>query len=190
MDERDPADEVLVVDLDQSQQQAVDHILAGESLVVSAPPGTGQTQTAVAAAVGLAAQGKRTLVIAEKTSTLTEFSNRLAGLQLDPLVLGVQADTGSKEVTEQLIRSLLSAERAKEPAVRQFTKLCVTCAAAGRTYNSLHEVRERWQCSPVQAMVNWSLMNAGPAPALGTAEAFGTGCTVDRRSHRTAALCC
>ncbi|OAV59364.1 DUF4011 domain-containing protein [Enteractinococcus helveticum] len=167
LDERDPADEVLVVDLDRSQQQAVDHILAGESLVVSAPPGTGQTQTAVAAAVGLAAQGKRTLVIAEKTSTLTEFSNRLAGLQLEPLVLGVQADTGSREVTEQLIRSLLSAERAKEPAVRRIhqTLRDVRSQLVDHT-NSLHEVRERWQCSPVQAMNELvTLMNADPAPA-------------------------
>ncbi|MDN6458001.1 MAG: hypothetical protein L0K38_13320, partial [Yaniella sp.] len=29
LDERDPADEVLVVDLDSSQQRAVDHIMAG-----------------------------------------------------------------------------------------------------------------------------------------------------------------
>src|SRR5699024_788534 len=41
LDARDPDDEVLVVDLDASQQRAVDHIVAGESLVVSAPPGTG-----------------------------------------------------------------------------------------------------------------------------------------------------
>src|SRR5699024_3895630 len=99
--------------------RAVDHIVAGDSLVVSAPPGTGQTQTAVAAATGLAKAGKRVLVIAENTSTLTEFSNRLSGLQLDPLVFRVQADTGSQDVTEQLVRSLLSAERAKEPAVRR-----------------------------------------------------------------------
>src|SRR5699024_6302800 len=68
--------ETLVVDLDDSQQRAVDHIVAGESLVVSAPPGTGQTQTAVGAAVGLAQEGKRVLVVAENTSTLSEFSNR------------------------------------------------------------------------------------------------------------------
>src|SRR5690625_7563878 len=97
---------MLCVELDRSHQSAVDHVLAGESIVVSAPPGTGQTQTAVASAVGLAAEGKRVLVIAENTSTLTEFSNRLAGLQLDPLLLGVQADTGANEVTQQLVGAL------------------------------------------------------------------------------------
>src|SRR5699024_4935746 len=88
LDQRDPATETLVVDLDDSQQRAVDHIVAGESLVVSAPPGTGQTQTAVGAAVGLAQEGKRVLVVAENTSTLSEFSNRLAEIQLDPLQIG------------------------------------------------------------------------------------------------------
>ena len=167
LDERDPADETLVVDLDRSQQTAVDHIVAGESLVVSAPPGTGQTQTAVAAAVGLATQGKRVLVLAEKTSTLNEFCHRLAGIQLDPLVLSVQADTGPKDVTEQLIRSLLSAERAKEPAVRRIHETLreVRQQLVDHTH-SLHEVRERWQCSPIQAMNELvKLMNADPAPA-------------------------
>src|SRR5690625_1507237 len=167
LDERDPADELLVVDQDRPQRSAVDHILAGESLVVSPPPGTGQTQTAVAAAVGLADQGKRVLVIAENTSTLTEFHNRLAEIQLSPLVLSVQADTGPKEVTEQLIRSLLSAERAKEPAVRriQETLRDVRRRLMAHTH-SLHEVRERWQCSPIQAMNELvRLMNHDPAPA-------------------------
>jgi len=167
LDERDPADEVLVVDLDSSQQRAVDHIMAGESVVVSAPPGTGQTQTAVAAAAGLAKEGKRVLVIAENTSTLAEFSNRLAGLQLDPMVFSVQADTDSTEVTNQLVRSLLSAERAKEPAVRRIHE---TLRDARRQLvehgESLHEVRERWQCSPIQAMNELvTLMNADPAPS-------------------------
>lgn len=167
LDARDPADEVLVVDLDRSQQTAVDHIVAGESLVVSAPPGTGQTQTAVAAAVGLATKGKRVLVVAENTSTLTEFTNRLACIQLEPLVLRVQADTGPKEVTEQLIRSLLSAERAKEPAVRRIheTLRDVRQQLVDHTH-SLHEVRERWQCSPIQAMNELvRLVNTEPAPA-------------------------
>lgn len=167
LDQRDPADEVVVVDLDESQQRAVDHIVAGESLVVSAPPGTGQTQTAVAAAAGLAQAGKRVLVVAENTATLSEFSSRLAGAQLDPLVFGVQADTGPNEVTEQLVRSLLSAERAKEPAIRRIHE---TLRDARRQLlehgQSLHEVRERWQCSPVQAMNELvTLMNAEPAPA-------------------------
>ena len=167
LDERDPADEVLVVDLDRSQQTAVDHIVAGESLVVSAPPGTGQTQTAVAAAVGLAAEGKRVLVVAENTSTLTEFTNRLAHIQLDPLVMSVQADTGPKEVTEQLIYSLLSAERSKEPAVRRIheTLRDVRQQLVDHTH-SLHQVRERWQCSPIEAMNELvRLVNTEPAPA-------------------------
>src|SRR5699024_9426455 len=167
LDARDPADEVLVVDLDASQQRAVDHIVAGESLVVSAPPGTGQTQTAVAAAAGLAKAGKRVLVIAENTSTLAEFSNRLAGLQLDPIVFSVQADTDSTDVTNQLVRSLLSAERAKEPAVRRIHETLRDVRRQLLEHGrSLHEVRERWQCSPIQAMNELvTLMNADPAPA-------------------------
>src|SRR5699024_4650833 len=167
LDQRDPATETLVVDLDDSQQRAVDHIVAGESLVVSAPPGTGQTQTAVGAAVGLAQEGKRVLVVAENTSTLSKFSARLAEIQLDPLLLSVQADTASKDVTEQLVRSLLSAERAKEPAVRRIHETLRDVRGQLLEHGrSLHEVRERWQCSPIQAMNELvTLMNVEPAPA-------------------------
>ena len=167
LDQRDPATETLVIDLDASQQRAVDHIVGGDSLVVSAPPGTGQTQTAVGAAVGLAQEGKRVLVVAENTSTLSEFSNRLAEIQLDPLLLSVQADTDSKDVTDQLVRSLLSAERAKEPAVRRIHETLRDVRRQLLEHGrSLHEVRERWQCSPIQAMNELAtLMNADPAPA-------------------------
>ncbi|MDN6491034.1 MAG: AAA family ATPase, partial [Yaniella sp.] len=65
------------------------------------------------------------------------------------------------------VRSLLSAERAKEPAVRRIHE---TLRDVRRQLvehgESLHEVRERWQCSPVQAMNELvTLMNADPAPS-------------------------
>ncbi|NKX51799.1 hypothetical protein HER39_14740, partial [Arthrobacter deserti] len=49
-DERAPQDELLVLDADAAQQDVLDLVQAGHSLVVSAPPGTGQTQTALNAA--------------------------------------------------------------------------------------------------------------------------------------------
>ena len=67
LDERYPRTEKLVLDADPDQQTALDAIEAGTSLVISAPPGGGQTQTAVNAVAALAWTGKRTLVVAERT---------------------------------------------------------------------------------------------------------------------------
>ena len=57
-DERDPADELLLLDADTDQQYVVDAVRAGDSLVVSSPPGTGQTQTAINTIGALVDEGK------------------------------------------------------------------------------------------------------------------------------------
>ncbi|WBL17803.1 AAA domain-containing protein [Citricoccus sp. NR2] len=167
IDERDPAEELLVLDLDPSQQTAVDHILAGRSLVVSAPPGTGETQTAVAAAAGLAAEGKRVLIVAERTATLDDVRRRLERLDLASLALNVSSSTTPAHLREQLIHALLRGERATEPAVKR-----VQATVQERRHRladhsaSLHQVRTRWNCSPFEAMRELAQLTAlDPAPA-------------------------
>jgi hypothetical protein len=44
-DRRPPADEFLVLDADSSQSYAINAAVAGQSVVVSGPPGTGNSQT-------------------------------------------------------------------------------------------------------------------------------------------------
>ncbi|MGO1181925.1 MAG: DUF4011 domain-containing protein [Micrococcaceae bacterium] len=167
VDERDPAEELLVLDLDPSQQTAVDHILAGRSLVVSAPPGTGETQTAVAAAAGLAAAGQRVLMVAERTATLADVRRRLDRLDLATLALNVSSATTPTQLREQLIHALLRGERASEPAVKR-----VQSTVQDRRHRladhsaSLHQVRTRWNCSPFEAMRELAQLTAlDPAPA-------------------------
>src|SRR5262249_7710193 len=41
----DPADDFSVLDADSSQRAAIDAVLAGRSLVIHGPPGTGKSQT-------------------------------------------------------------------------------------------------------------------------------------------------
>src|SRR5699024_12275310 len=96
-----------------------------------------------------------------------ERPNRLPETQLDPLRATAQPDTLPKEVTDQFARSLPSAERAKEPAVRRIHETLRDVRRQLLEHRrSLHEVRERWQCSPIQAMNELvTLMNADPAPA-------------------------
>src|SRR5699024_9990516 len=67
----------------------------------------------------------------------------------------------------QLVRSVLAAEHAKEPTVRRIhDTLRDVRRQLLQHRRSLHEVRGRWQCSPIQAMNELvTLMNADPAPA-------------------------
>src|SRR3954469_6028847 len=60
------ADGFLVLDADSSQNWAINAILAGESLIVRGPPGTGKSQTIANLIGSMIARNKRVLFVAEK----------------------------------------------------------------------------------------------------------------------------
>jgi hypothetical protein len=167
IDERDPQDEFLVLDADAAQQQVLDLVQAGHSLVVSAPPGTGQTQTAINAAAALAYEGKSVLVVAERRSTLNEFAQQLDAVDLGSLALQLSADSTPDQLRQTLIRAISRSEKAQEP---QLQKLHSTLTDHRHKLldhvKSLHNVRSRWRCSPYQAMQSLAkLTSLDPAPA-------------------------
>ena len=166
LDQREPGDELLVADADPDQQAALDAVVAGKSLVVSAPPGTGQTQTAVNAAAALAWKGRRVLVVSERTATLEEFKRRLTDARLGTLALQVPASAAPEELRDQMIRAIRRAERAEPPRLGSLhTKLAERRHQLVDHVKSLHNVRRRWNCSPYQAMQALAaLTSLNPAP--------------------------
>ncbi|UNK47554.1 DUF4011 domain-containing protein [Arthrobacter sulfonylureivorans] len=167
IDERDPQDEFLLLDADAAQQQVLDLVQAGHSLVVSTPPGTGQTQTALNAAAALAYEGKSVLVVAERRGTLNEFAQLLETVDLGSLALQLSADLTPDQLRQTLIRAISRSEKAQEP---QLGKLHATLADHRHKLldhvKSLHNVRSRWRCSPYQAMQSLAkLTSLDPAPA-------------------------
>lgn len=167
LDERAPADEFHILDADQEQQLALDAIRAGESLVISAPPGTGQTQTALNAIAALAFDGKNVLVLGERRSTLNELAQRFAALSLDSVVLQLSAHSSPQQLKSQLVRAIVRNEKAAEP---RLGTLHSTLASHRHQLidhvASLHGVRPRWGGSPYQAMQSLAeLTSIQPAPA-------------------------
>lgn len=167
LDERHPKDELLVADADPDQQAVLDAVLAGHSAVVSAPPGTGQTQTAINAAAGLAWQGKDVLVIAERTQTLEEFSQRLSEVRLGTLAANVPASFSPVSLKDQVIRAIRRCERAEPPRLGTLhAKLTERRHHLTEHVKSLHHERTRWECSPYEAMQALAALTAlNPAPA-------------------------
>ena len=167
LDDRDPADELLILDADRQQQEVLDLVNAGESLVVSAPAGTGQTQTALNAVAALANAGKSVLVVAERRSTLNQFVSELDALQLGSLVLQVNAGLTQQQLKDQLIRAIVRNEKSKAPELQSLHKVLLENRHQLRDHvKSLHNVRRRWGCSPYQAMQSLAeLTSMNPAPA-------------------------
>ncbi|ALE92913.1 AAA family ATPase [Arthrobacter alpinus] len=167
LDDRLPEDEILVRDADPQQQYVLDLIRTGKSVLVSTPPGTGQTQTAINAIAELVHDGKSVLVVGERRSTLNELAQKLGEMDLDSLLLQLSAQTGPQQIKSQLIRSITRNEKATEPQLGSlFSTLVDHRHQLVDHVASLHNVRERWGCSPYQAMQSLAeLTSIHPAPA-------------------------
>ncbi|WP_090584169.1 DUF4011 domain-containing protein [Arthrobacter subterraneus] len=167
LDDRDPSTEFLILDADPRQQKVLDAVAAGGSVVVSAPPGTGQTQTALNAAAALAEQGKSVLVVAERRGTLNQFVQELDALNLGSLVLQLNANSNPAQLKDQLVRAIVRNEKAVQPKLTSLHETLVSHRHKLLDHvRSLHNVRSRWGCSPYQAMQSLAeLTSLNPAPA-------------------------
>lgn len=72
----------LIYEADSSQHSVIMDVLAGKSLVVEGPPGTGKSQTITNMIAGAIANGKKVLFVAEKLAALEVVKKKLdeAGL--------------------------------------------------------------------------------------------------------------
>ncbi|WP_207343578.1 AAA family ATPase [Arthrobacter sp. E3] len=167
LDERDPKDELLVLDADPQQQYVLDMVRNGESVLVSTPPGTGQTQTAINAIAALVHDGKSVLVVGERRGTLNELAQIFGEHGLDSLLLQLSAQTGPQQIKSQLIRAITRNEKAEEPKLGSLHELLVDHRHQLVDHvASLHNVRERWGCSPYEAMQSLAqLTSIHPAPS-------------------------
>ena len=105
------ADEFLVLDADSSQNYAINAVLAGQSLIIKGPPGTGKSQTIANLVASLIARGKKVLFVAEKRAAIDAVTKRLRQQNLGDLVLDLHDGVASKRVFAQMIGQALAASR-------------------------------------------------------------------------------
>ena len=167
LDERDPANELLLLDADVDQQYVVDSVRAGESLLVSSPPGTGQTQTAINTIGALVDEGKSVLVVGDRRASLGEISSKLESLGLESILFQLSGNAAPLQLKGQLIRAIVRNEKSLQPQLDNLHKTLTEHRHALLDHvASLHNVRQRWGCSPYQAMQSLAeLTSIQPAPA-------------------------
>jgi hypothetical protein len=107
LDRTPPEQEFLILDADSSQQRAVSAVHALQSCVINGPPGTGKSQTIANLIASLAAEGRRTLFVAEKRAALEVVLSRLQRIGLGHLALDLHgADVSRKRIADQMQESL------------------------------------------------------------------------------------
>jgi hypothetical protein len=100
----------LLLDADHEQERIVAHIVAGNSVVVATPAGSGTTQTVVNAVGELVRAGKSVLVVGPRRARLEAIRRRFRDLNLDGL--GVSPVSAKAD----LIRSISRIEKTDLPA--------------------------------------------------------------------------
>ena len=141
-----PEDDYSVLDADSSQRSAIDTVLAGQSLVIHGPPGTGKSQTIANLIAALVAHGRKVLFVAEKRAAIDAVLSRLVGAELGDIVLDIHEGTRDRlRIARDLGATLELAQQAvaTEPGHVQ-RRLTDRVQRLRRHVGGLHEGHEPW----------------------------------------------
>lgn len=167
LDQRDPAEEMLLLDADANAQEIIDTAVSGFSFTITAAPGTEPLRTAVNIASALMGRGKSVLVVGEKRSTLAEFSALLKRTGIESLRYDLLAEHDSEAQRAEFIRAIVRNEGAEEPNSEDLNEeLVATRAALLDHTRALLNKDANWQISVYSALQRLAELTAsedGPA---------------------------
>lgn len=170
VDTSEPHDELslsLIADADSSQADAVRHALAGQSMVIEGPPGTGKSQTITNIIAAALASGKRVLFVAEKLAALTVVKKRLEDAGLGAFCLELHSTKAARREVFGVFARRLALEKPRSVTrdlastlenlglARDQIEACVRSlgAPAGRLGCSVQELL--WRCAASRERTGW-----------------------------------
>ena len=138
-------------------------MLAGRSLVIHGPPGTGKSQTIANLIAAMVARGRKVLFVAEKRAAIDAVLSRLVGVGLGELVLDIHEGTRDRQrIAAGLGATLDLAEHATAPDMTALhRRLTDRQQRLRRHAPALHWVHEPWRLSAYQ--VQSALLGVPPA---------------------------
>jgi very-short-patch-repair endonuclease len=147
-----PEDDYSILDADSSQRSAIDAVVAGRSLVVHGPPGTGKSQTIANLIAAMVARGRKVLFVAEKRAAIDAVLSRLVGVNLGDLVLDIHEGARDRQrIAADLGGTLDLAEHATAPDTTALhRRLTDRQQRLRRHATALHRVHEPWRLSAYQ----------------------------------------
>jgi very-short-patch-repair endonuclease len=151
-DPADPVADYSVLDADSSQRAAIDAVLAGRSLVIHGPPGTGKSQTIANLIAAMVARGRKVLFVAEKRAAIDAVLSRLSAAGLADLVLDIHEGARDRQrIAAGLGATLDQAARAADPDTSALhRRLTDRQRRLARHTVALHRPHEPWRLSAYQ----------------------------------------
>jgi very-short-patch-repair endonuclease len=148
----DPVADYSILDADSSQRAAIDAVLAGQSLVIHGPPGTGKSQTIANLIAAMVARGRKVLFVAEKRAAIDAVLSRLSAVGLADLVLDIHEGARDRQrIAAGLGETLDQAARAADPDTSALhRRLTDRQRRLARHAAALHRVHEPWGVSAYQ----------------------------------------
>ncbi|MEO6470356.1 MAG: DUF4011 domain-containing protein, partial [Aeromicrobium sp.] len=155
----------LPLPADESQYEAIQAAIAGETFVLEGPPGTGKSQTITNIIAGALASGKRVLFVAEKPAALEVVKRRLDQVGVGAFSLDLHGRTRKRAEVAAAIREALeivtAVDRVEVDTIR--TELRSTSRELDRYAQAVHTPDD-------VGYTVWSarqrLLAAGDGPAL------------------------
>ena len=147
-----PEQDFSVLDADSSQRNAINTVLAGRSLVIHGPPGTGKSQTIANLIAALVAEGRKVLFVAEKRAAIDAVLSRLKMANLGEVVLDIHE--GAKDrlrIARELGDAMDEAQQVPEPDVGDLhRRLTDRHLRLSRHVSALHQPHQPWGLTPYQ----------------------------------------
>jgi very-short-patch-repair endonuclease len=145
-----PAADYSVLDADSSQRSAIAAVLAGRSLVIHGPPGTGKSQTIANLIAALVARGRKVLFVAEKRAAIDAVLSRLKSVDLGEMVLDIHEGTRDRlRIARDLGATLDLAQQTAVPddgSLRR--RLADRQRRLAEHVKALHEAHPPWGLTP------------------------------------------
>jgi very-short-patch-repair endonuclease len=147
-----PEHDYSVLDADSSQRNAIDTVLAGRSLVIHGPPGTGKSQTIANLIASLVARGRKVLFVAEKRAAIDAVLSRLKSANLGEVVLDIHEGTKDRmRIARELGVAMDEAVRTPEPEVGDLhRRLGDRHRRLSRHVSALHQLHQPWGLTPFE----------------------------------------
>jgi curved DNA-binding protein CbpA/transcription elongation GreA/GreB family factor len=117
LDRLPSADLPFIYDADSSQHSAIMDVMAGKSLVIEGPPGTGKSQTITNIIASCLHAGKSVLFVAEKLTALQVVQRRLQAAGLDPFLLELHSNKTNKRQVLESLQSRLDVRTSAPPGL-------------------------------------------------------------------------